>query len=269
MENKLIYTHGSKKNWVFHADELTAIAMLIILKPAHYTIKRVGHQTKEFPNADYIIDIGREYEPKEGKFDHHQWEGGLSSAGLIAKHLDVTPETHPSLARLVNKVDRNDVGIEMATEFEYSRIISLFNQNSTDEDLQTRVFYAALDLAKITVNALIKKDLESIETTKLIKELLGKQHPTATTLEFPHYLAGWQSQINGELTPNIQHVIWPTDAEEWNIQVAPLKAKEYGLYGKKLPLHDSMEFVHANGFFGVSLTKDTLLEYIDNIVFGE
>ena len=135
-----IYTH----NGTFHADEVTAVALLKVFKPGSYSVKRVQHQTTEFPDADYVIDTGRQYD-NITRFDHHQWEGGLSSAGLIWKHLDL--QGYTQIDELILAVDANDVGIKPAAQFEYSRLLSLYNHTDIHCTAQTSQFDKAVDFA--------------------------------------------------------------------------------------------------------------------------
>ena len=77
-------------NGCFHADEAFAIAMLRILDPE---IEIIRNRNIEQPLIDTIlVDLGREYDPANLKFDHHQLDGPIrpngckyASAGLIFK----------------------------------------------------------------------------------------------------------------------------------------------------------------------------------------
>ncbi len=75
---KLIATH----NKMFHADEITAIALLELFTDYKIEVERVNHDTKDFSKYDFVIDIGKTFDGKK-YFDHHQYKGGKSSAGLI------------------------------------------------------------------------------------------------------------------------------------------------------------------------------------------
>lgn len=84
------YTHAG----LFHTDEVTAYAIALLADLVHQggegliRLTDVGH----LPSDGIIADIGREYEAKEMKFDHHQ--GFLTrtdgfpyaTAGLMWKH---------------------------------------------------------------------------------------------------------------------------------------------------------------------------------------
>ena len=75
---KLIATH----NKMFHADEVTAIALLQVFKDFEIEVERICHDSKDFSKYDFVIDISKTFDGKK-YFDHHQYKGGKSSAGLI------------------------------------------------------------------------------------------------------------------------------------------------------------------------------------------
>ena len=75
---KLIATH----NKIFHADEVTAIALLEIFTDYQIEVYRVAHETQDFSKYDFVIDIGKVFDGVN-HFDHHQYKGGKSSPGLI------------------------------------------------------------------------------------------------------------------------------------------------------------------------------------------
>ena len=56
---------------VFHSDEVFACALLQVILNKELQIKR-SRNIRDLTGSDYIIDIGREYEPTMNLFDHHQ-----------------------------------------------------------------------------------------------------------------------------------------------------------------------------------------------------
>ncbi len=78
-KGKLIVTHGVN----FHADDLCAVAALIYMleldgysqtsKDPSKKIRVVRTlEPEKYADADFIVDIGGVYDPKKGRFDHHQ-----------------------------------------------------------------------------------------------------------------------------------------------------------------------------------------------------
>ena len=116
-KKKTIVTHSGR----FHADDLFATAMILeYLKGDANVVRSVDPKIIE--KADYVIDIGRIYDPSNNRFDHHQGgvgarTNGLSyaSAGLIWKHFGEKISGSKEIAdrideKLVMSIDAHDTG---------------------------------------------------------------------------------------------------------------------------------------------------------------
>ncbi len=82
----LIATHSGS----FHADDVFGVGVLAALHPAHRILRT--RATAEIAPADFAVDVGGEWVPAQGRFDHHQrgFDGarpeageGYASAGLV------------------------------------------------------------------------------------------------------------------------------------------------------------------------------------------
>ena len=138
---KLIATH----NKMFHADEIAAIALLEIFTDYDIEVKRVNHDTEDFSKYDFVIDIGKTFDGKK-YFDHHQYKGGKSSAGLIWDYIGLNKQ-YPKISKLIDLIDRNDVGTEKAKPFEFSSLIKCYNTRSLNSQEQDNQFFEALKKA--------------------------------------------------------------------------------------------------------------------------
>ena len=259
MTNK-VYTH----NGTFHADEISAIALLQVFIPSiDYSIERVDHQTTEFPNAHYVIDTGRQYD-NITRFDHHQWEGGKSSAGIIWQHLKEKLELdYPSIDDLVEAIDHNDVGVKPATKYEYSRLISMYNTHDIHSPAQFNAFLQAIQFAKDIFTSL-KNNEEVLKASEIVCKKALYWPGTTDVLELPGWTLGWSDFINGETMPHIEAVVW-TDKKlgTWNIQTTNKSTTSYEKVGKKLLPCGYMTFVHSNNFFAVAPTRALMHAYIN------
>lgn len=256
---KQIYTH----NGSFHADEVTAVALLKVFRPALYHIKRMPHQTTEFPDASYVIDIGR-VSDNITRFDHHQWEGGLSSAGLMWKHLDLSGYTQ--IDELILAVDANDVGTKPATQFEYSRLISLYNNIDINDEGQNYAFHRAVNFAIDILTSM--KETQEVRNTTAENCALAHTWPNEPTiLNLGTWQLGWSDYVNGEVEPEIEAVVWYDEhLATWNIQTTNKSPTSYEKVGRKLLPYDKMDFVHANNFFAVASTRELMDHYISNYI---
>lgn len=77
-KKKILITHDG----TFHADDLFATATLSILNKGNIKIIRT-RDSKMFDKADYVYDVGGEYNTDKKIFDHHQKEGaGVRENGI-------------------------------------------------------------------------------------------------------------------------------------------------------------------------------------------
>lgn len=81
----LVVTHSGP----FHADEVFACALLRVFLGEGLELVRTRDPVI-IAQADIAIDVGGEYDPARGRFDHHQksYPGSLSSAGMVLSWLE-------------------------------------------------------------------------------------------------------------------------------------------------------------------------------------
>jgi uncharacterized UPF0160 family protein len=163
----IITTHSGK----FHADDVWAVAVLNIVFPGCALVRT--RDQKRIDAADFAVDVGGVWDPKAGRFDHHQKgfsgarQSGVvyASAGLVWKEYGarcvallaqtyadhtLTPRDAQDLAYaidsdLVQYLDMSDTGAARNAPGSYglSAVISGFNPNWIDEERAGSV--AAMD----------------------------------------------------------------------------------------------------------------------------
>jgi len=88
----------------FHADEVFAVALLRVFGGADVELVRTRDAVL-IARADVAVDVGGEYEPARGRFDHHQrtYHGPLSSAGMVLHWLEHSGKIAAGLAAQLRK----------------------------------------------------------------------------------------------------------------------------------------------------------------------
>jgi len=133
---KIIATHGG----IFHADDVFAVSILKLIYPKAKVIRT--RDSAEYNKADVRVDIGRDYNPKKGNFDHHQ-EGGAgkrkngvpyASAGLIWKHFG---ESLVSSKEVLNRLDERIFQHVDANDSGYSTIKAEIHPYTIDNVIET------------------------------------------------------------------------------------------------------------------------------------
>jgi uncharacterized UPF0160 family protein len=153
----LIVTHSGK----FHADDAWAVAVLLLLYPDAELVRT--RDPAIIARADVAIDVGGEWNPAAGRFDHHQkgFDGArlsgvpYASAGLVWREyggrcVALLAERHAGHklseeaaqqmayaidADVVQYLDLSDVGAARNAPGSYglSAVVSGFNPNWLDE----------------------------------------------------------------------------------------------------------------------------------------
>jgi uncharacterized UPF0160 family protein len=255
---KIIITHGDG----FHADDVFACVVLSELFPDSKII-RTRDET-QFKNADFLVDVGGEYDPLTDRFDHHQTEfyechldSGIkmSSVGLVWKKYGIPfcesitkdQDIVENVARrvgwnLIQIIDANDNGVEVSTPiskgitpYSVSQIIASFNpvwyEENPDYDFQ---FFEAMKIAKsILLNEVLKAYGGEIAKYR-VSSLVGKAiRRNQQYIDLGDYIP-WQGVVIKESDPNQFYVIFKQRSTgDWRLQGIP---NSLGSYSVRKPL---------------------------------
>ncbi|MEA1892194.1 MAG: MYG1 family protein [Campylobacterota bacterium] len=253
---KLIATHSK----IFHADEVTAIALLKIFTDYEIEVCRVNHNTTDFTKYDMVIDIGKKFDGVK-YFDHHQYKGGKSSAGLIWDFLGLN-EKYPKISKLIHMIDMNDTGMQKAKPYEFSSLVRTYNHHNITSPEQDIQFDKAVEFA-MTVIGSMKKSQEDFEEAKEIVDNSYFFNGNHKIIELSRFTAHWASYINGIKTPEIEAVVWEdTDEMNFKVRIPSKKQGSFELNGKALEQDDSMEFVHSSGYFAVAKDEISMKNFL-------
>ncbi len=220
----LIATHDGS----FHADEVFAIAALMLLDEPIEVLRTRDRETLE--RADLRVDVGFQYDPQTGDFDHHQRgfdevrPNGVryASFGLIwrafgARVCDGEQEVADAVdAGLVQGVDANDTGqqitdslIEGVYALSVNGVIGGFNAR-WDETLapeQERLrFDEAVDLARGILAREVLSAASSRRSARIVQEAIAAA-TDPRLVEFP-INAPWKQVLVPE-APEALFVIYP------------------------------------------------------------
>lgn len=248
-------------NDIFHADEVTAIALLKLFRDDTISVTRVRHDTKDFSSFDMVIDIGKKLDGKK-YFDHHQYKGGKSSAGLIWEYLG-QEEKYPGISKLVKLVDDNDVGIAKAKPYEYSSLIKHFNScNDIYGKEQDLCFSKALEFAFSILESLKHGDEEIVEAENIVNNSFYFEG-NRDIIELERFTRYWGRYINGQTMPNIKAVVWEDEAEgNYKVKIPQKRTGSFELAHRGFKNDQSMEFVHSSRHFAVAKDRTILSQFL-------
>lgn len=266
----------------FHADEVTALALLIVFKKLDPSEVIRTRDLEILKNCEYVCDVGGIYDPSLKRFDHHQvsYQGPLSSAGMILKYLHEievlsTKEYHFINNSLVKGVDAFDNGKVVANlgYCSFSNIISNFlpieHQASIEE--MNQAFNEAVDFTMNHIKRLIARFEYNLSCKDLVEEAMKKY---TDCLIFEQSIPWMESffELNGIGHPAL-FIIMPS-GEHWKLRGIPpsyeekikvrhpLPKKWEGLLEEELKAVTGIDgaiFCHKGRFISVWKTKEDAL----------
>ena len=240
MNDKTIVTHNGN----FHADDVFSIAALKHIFPA-FSLVRTRDLTV-IGNADLVIDVGGEYDPEAGRFDHHQRGGAgerengipYSSFGLIWQKYGLeicqgNQEVADSVdAGLVSTIDAIDCGhVEgVAQGISLSQTISMFNPTWQEDSHFDTCFDEAVVFASRVLTRFIASANGGISAKDIVaKAIENAEDPRVIVLE---KYTPWKRTVHA-LSADALYMIYPSESGQWRIQTVPV---EPGSFEDRKPL---------------------------------
>jgi uncharacterized UPF0160 family protein len=269
MNDKTIVTHDGN----FHADDVFSIAALKCVFPSFNLIRT--RDMEIISKADIVLDVGGEYDPDLGRFDHHQRDGAgeredgipYSSFGLIWKKYGLAIcDNNQDLANsvdsgLVSIIDAIDCGhaAGVASGISLSHTISMFNPTWQENGDFDACFNEAVDFASRVLARFIASANGGISAKAIVaKAINDAEDPRVIVLE---KYTPWKRTVHA-LSEAALYVVYPSQSGQWRIQTVPAELGSFdnrkslpktwaGLNGKALQevtgINDAM-FCH-NGRF--------------------
>lgn len=166
----------------FHVDDVFSVAILELFLKKPLKVFRTRDE-KILSKMDYLLDVGRQYNPKENKFDHHQenWnekrENGIiyATCGLVWKEFGERICNSKEVAKIIEDkviqiIDAEDNGIDTYKKTEsdlspYCFSDFIFSMNPTykekNEDADS-IFEKAVSIVKKMLEREIKRSMDYV-----------------------------------------------------------------------------------------------------------
>ena len=254
-----ILTHSGS----FHADDVFGVAVLVALHPEH-TLART-RDAATIAQADFAVDVGGEWDPARGRFDHHQrgFDGarpggeGYASAGLVwreygrayVRHVAATMGARIEAAAidaiaadldasLVRYLDLVDTGAKMVAPgvFGLSSQVAALNSTWLEEQGLSVEARGALQLERFReAMALVQRFLERLVMRRVGQELAADRVRAAPRLlggRVLHLAEGgvpWTRVVLDEM-PDVLFVLYPEaddEGERYVLRTVPVRADSF------------------------------------------
>lgn len=289
MDHKTIPRSCGTHDGTFHADEITACALLILFNLIDEDKILRTRDLEELATCEYVCDVGGIYHPDQKLFDHHQidYQGPLSSAGMVLQYLKkiniLTQKEYDFFNNmLVMGVDAHDNGRDplIPGYCSFSHVISNFTPIGHDcsSEEENQAFHHALKFVCYYLDRL-RNRFNYVQSCKAIvaKAMAGSQ----ASLVFDQNIPWLENffELNGMNHPAL-FVIMPS-GEHWKLRGIPPSFQERMKVRMPLPeewaglLDEDLKqvtgipgaiFCHKGRFVSVWETRDDALKALELIL---
>lgn len=273
----------------FHADEVTACALLLLFNLIDQDKIVRTRDPGELAHCDYVCDVGGVYDPAQKLFDHHQqdYQGPWSSAGMILNELYRSKILNAKQRdffeySIIMGVDAHDNGKELHNKgvCTYSHIISNFNpiQYDSSRQAQDQAFFEALSFARAHLMRMWQRYLYMHSCEEIVAEAMkhGKTlllfDKSVPWLEIFFEMEGARHPAQFVIMPSGEHWklrgIPPSYEEKMKVR-HPLPQEWAGLIGdelKKVSGIPGAVFCHKGRFTSVWETKEDALKALQHVL---
>jgi len=230
MNDITIATHNGN----FHADDVFSIAALKNIFPSFNLIRT--RDLSLIGQADIVIDVGGEYNPDAGRFDHHQRGGAgerengipYSSFGLIWQkygleicqgNQDVANSVDAGLVSTIDAIDCGHVeGVSQGISL--SQTISMFNPTWQEDSHFDSCFDEAVDFASRVLTRFIASANGGI-SAKAIVAIAIENADDSRVIVLEKYTP-WKRTVHA-LSAEALYMIYPSPSGQWRIQTVPVE----------------------------------------------
>lgn len=194
----------------FHPDESFAVATLSLYLKKPLNIIR-SRDPKVLATAKYVFDVGRTYDPKKLKFDHHQdtfhkkRKNGVpyATAGLVWKHFGRKVAGSYGVfdkidRKIIQPVDAEDNGIELykntfeeISPYTFGDYIHALNPTWKEENVSLQDFKDAVEEAKKVLIREMKRADDLLHSQRIITAIY-KRAKDKRIIVLDHHYSGWK-----------------------------------------------------------------------------
>jgi uncharacterized UPF0160 family protein len=250
-------------NGTFHADDVFGVAVLLLLHPGAELVRTRDAQT--IAKADFAVDVGGEWEPARGRFDHHQRgfsgarQSGVvyASAGLVwaafgtALVEQMFGPGDPLMAKavaseldaeLVQHLDRADTGASHGAPglFGLSALLAQFNApwdapQAGNKDGQAALanFRKAIDVTTLFIEASLDQLRAKYQGAQRVRG--AEKHLGGAVLLMPQGGLPWAEVVSAEM-PDVLFVVYPDSSDQqFQLHVVTVEPNSF-VARKDLPL---------------------------------
>jgi len=278
---KRLITHSEE----FHTDDVFATALLLELFPNAEVVRTRDEAV--IATGDIVYDVGKVFDPKLGRFDHHQEHAGkrdtgitYSSFGLLWREYGLQfCENDADLwkaidKRLVEPVDARDNGQKITKEvyvgvepFTIDDVITVMNPQTwvNETEGHDTQFMRAVELATTVLHRVKAAEQNKLLSRKYLLDLYAEADDKRVLV------ADRKADVAGIILdcPELLYVVSPRPSGNWGVLAVSI---EPGSFVCRCPFPEAwraqppeklaqltkiadVTFCHATGFYAVAESK--------------
>ncbi|WEL38287.1 single-stranded DNA specific exonuclease [Encephalitozoon hellem] len=297
-----LVTHSER----FHYDEILATCILLRIYPDAEVVRTRDDALIE--QGDIVYDVGKVFDPKIGRFDHHQrtfsetfspkYDVKLSSSGLIFKYfhkkflsLYGIEDSCEIYGIVVDKIysefflyaDAIDNGQDIHGSIRPRTVpdlVGLFNVDVPDEELESKGFRKALEIVSMDLDNYMKRAKMWIDNYEYVERKVRETNGPILMLD-KHYSTDLVLEVESRNDKDFKFMVFPHRNAYRIIAIPkrkgsfetknPLKEEWRGLVNEELVKASGIEgciFVHSSGFLGINKTLENALKMCEESLFN-
>lgn len=230
MSDLTVVTHNGN----FHADDVFSIAVLKHLYPSFNLVRTRDKALMD--SADIVIDVGGQYDPDAGRFDHHQRGGAgerengipYSSFGLVWQKYGlalcdnnqaVADRVDAGLVSIIDAIDCGHVeGVQQGISL--SQTISMYNPTWEESPEFDKCFDEAVEFASRMLTRFIASASGSVNAKAIVaKAIESAEDPRVIVLE---KYTPWKKTVH-ILSSEALYMVYPSHSGQWILQTVPVE----------------------------------------------
>ena len=240
---KTVVTHSGS----FHADDVFSIAAFQLLFGKDVKVVRTRDE-EVIAQADYVVDVGGVYDPKNNRYDHHQVnapvrENGIpySGFGLVWREYGVEVCKSEVVATAIEKslvqaVDAGDNGINLydlrnkeTAPYELYQVVGSFAPVWGSTESKDEAFLEAVEFARGLLSRIIGQKQSEQKMLELVKDVY-ESAPDKRVLVFDVPVTSTACIQY----PEVLLSVCPDDTTANSNWVATAVRKEYGTFENRI-----------------------------------
>jgi len=187
-------------------------------------------------NADIVIDVGGQYDPDTGRFDHHQRGGAgerengipFSSFGLVwqkyglslcGNNQAIADRVDAGLVSTIDAIDCGHVeGVQQGISL--SQTISMYNPTWEESPEFDKCFDEAVEFASRMLTRFIASASGSVNAKAIVTEAIeSAEDPRVIVLE---KYTPWKKTVH-ILSSEALYMVYPSHSGQWILQTVPVE----------------------------------------------